>query len=210
MPNILFLYDTPPPTVVKNRRVFSKVEDTENGVRNDSLPEEKNMSFFTHSFIVVLPVKKTEKSGREEIAFTQTRKHCFLLIRFHLLPMLKHFHGSLSARHAVIVKSFCYSRSSNLVQNLLPRKWITYFKQIGMSPASNRFPRLDWILYISFLASLSFFLFPICQCDTTASWDSFQYPYIYSDIKLDSRCSCASRKTKSESNPTYSKLFIIS
>lgn len=46
---------------------------------------------------------------------------------FLLLPMSKCFHGSLWARHVVsALKSLCYSRPSNLPQNLLLRKRLTY------------------------------------------------------------------------------------
>lgn len=95
--------------------------------RKCSLPEGKKSPCSLGCMKKQKKYEEEDGSGGEETTFPLTAKHCSSLIRFLLLPMSKCFHGSLWARHVVsALKSLCYSRPSNLPQNLLLRKRLTY------------------------------------------------------------------------------------
>lgn len=71
--------------------------------------------------------------------------------------MSRCFRGSLYARHVVIEKGFCYSRSPNLSQNLLLRKWPTYTKS-KLERRLIGFP--DLIIYYAYRFMANGFIFP--------------------------------------------------
>lgn len=106
----------------------------------------------------------------------------FPLISLHLLLMSKCFHGSLFARHVVIVKGFCYSRSPNLSQKLLLRKRPTYAKS-KLERGLIDFP--DLIIYCAYRFERFYF---------SQSGRRFRdFLLSLSHFKLECRCSPASK-----------------
>lgn len=96
--------------------------------------------------------------------------------------MSKCFHGSLFARHAVIVKGFCYSRSPNLSQKLLLRKRPTYAKS-KLERGLIHFP--DLIIYCAYRFERFYF---------SQSGRRFRdFLLSLSHFKLECRCSPASK-----------------
>lgn len=123
--------------------------------------------------------RKDRRGGRKTLSLCV---RSFPVISLHLLLMSKCFHGSLYARHAVIVKGFCYSRSPNLSQNLLRGKRPTYTKS-KLEGRLIDFP--DLIIYCAYRFEWFYF--------SQSGWRFRDFPLSLSHFKLECRCSLASK-----------------
>lgn len=113
--------------------------------------------------------------------------------------MSKCFHRSLYARHAVIVNSFCYSRSPNLSQNLLRRKRPTYTKS-KLERRLIDFP--DLIIYCAYRFEWFYF--------SQSGWRFRDFPLSLSPFKSECRCSLASKtlsQAERQSSGPYTHSF---